>query len=619
MSGLVRSALASAMLLLSLTSPLSAQCVGGEEVCLESDTSVGSVEQQLQASSDDVTTDTYTEEQAALVAQITLNLKRRNLTRPRGNNANEQIQRLKELHPLHDYSVNGSKYIARIMMVLGRKSLREGNLALATQRLQQAIEFDPQVKRQSELKAGIATAEQNGSADDTPADESTADESTVGDGKTDKGESGNGNPVVTEPGKPDPPEADKTAQVSRSIEAVDQPVKFSGKVTTETFTDEQTELVEGITRDLERRRLHEPLGDNAFEKIRRLKEIHPAHDYSVNGTNYIARILMLLGRKALSQGDLERASQHMLKAIQFNPEVERQDELKKQIADAAKERAKERARAREVELANQLNTEQNTKTATGQSAPAVSYLQSDSTTAILEEPSSDIEFVAPVMVAIPAGSFMMGSESGADDEKPVHNVVIDAFSMSKHEITLQQYRVFALATGRPVPQYLPEESTLPATYVSWRDAVAYTEWLSKKTRKLFRLPTESEWEYAARAGTTTDFFTGETLVNAANCVGCGGQWAGQSLAPVGSFDPNEFGLYDTHGNVWEWVQDCWTDNYSGRTESSAAVEQEGCERHVLRGGAWYNDSSYARVSYRGNERVFFRDGGVGFRVVYEGL
>lgn len=398
---------------------------------------------------------------------------------------------------------------------------------------------------------------------------------------------------------------DVAEQVQATEPAQDEEsaVTLTDEVTTETFTEEQAALVAGITRDLKRRSLTRPAGNNAYEKILRLREIHPKHDYSVNGQKYIARILMVLGRKALRQGKLELASRHLLKAIKYNPRVKRQAQLKKGIAEAA--------RARE--------TERETRELTQQSKSLTAYLQSEEQVEKPIQIVEDIKFVAPVMVAIPAGNFLMGSENGAEDEKPVHHVTIEAFSMSKHEITMQQFRVFALATGRPAPQYLDEESNLPVTNVSWHDATAYTEWLSKKTKRLFRLPTESEWEYAARAGTTTPYFTGDTLVNAGNCVGCGGQWSGKSVAPVGSFEPNEFGLYDTHGNVWEWVEDCWSDNYNGRTKSPAAVVIQGCRRHVLRGGSWYNDADYARSAYRGNEMSYYRDNGVGFRVVHEGL
>ena len=384
-------------------------------------------------------------------------------------------------------------------------------------------------------------------------------------------------------------------------------VTLTDEITTETFTAEQAELVEGITLDLKRRSLTRPIGNNASEKILRLKEIHPKHDYSVNGNKYIARILMLLGRQALRRGDLELASRYMLKAPKYDPRVERQAQLKSAISEAARNAARTAETARVIKEQNES------------AMSLTTYLPGDSSIVSDQVPKEDIKFVAPVMVAIPSGNFLMGSEKGAEDEKPVHHVALEAFSMSKHEITMQQFRVFALATGRPAPQYLPGESNLPATNVSWSDAVAYTEWLSKKTRRLFRLPSESEWEYAARAGTTSTFFTGDTLINAANCVGCGGQWSGKSVAPVGSFDPNEFGLYDTHGNVWEWVEDCWSDNYNGRDKNAAPVLIDGCERRVLRGGSWHNDADYARSSYRGNEMAYFRDSSVGFRVVHEGL
>lgn len=588
MSGLLRSVIASVLLFLLLPSLAVAQC-SNDEVCLQA---ASAVDEPTVAKTDQITTETFTDEQTALVADITLNLKRRRLTRPAGDNAFEQIQRLQAIHPLHDYSVNGTKYIARILMVLGRSALRKGDAVLASERLQKAVQFDSKVERQAELKEGIASlnADSVGAANLNQEPEVTEPDLIE--------------PVVTTQAAPESNKALESDQAPEPLEPTDvDPAPFTGVVTTETYTALQAQLVEEITSDLKRRRLLEPAGNSAIEKIQRLKELHPAHDYSVNGMRYVARILMLVGRKALREGDLELASRHMLKAIQIDPNVNRQDELKSAIARAA--------RNREVERETKALAEQSTSVTT--------YLQSDKRLEALPEQTNDIEFVAPVMVAIPAGNFLMGSDDGADDEKPVHRVVLEAFSMSKHEITVEQYGVFALATGRLAPQYSPQESNYPVTNISWHDAVDYAEWLSQKTQKLFRLPSEAEWEYAARAGTTTRFFTGDSLNNAANCAGCGGQWAGKSVAPVGSFDPNEFGLYDTHGNVWEWVQDCWTDNYDHRTESAAAIEIDGCERQVLRGGSWYNDASYARASYRGNEKAYFRSNGVGFRVVYEGL
>lgn len=601
MSSLLRSVLFSALLLSIFPSLPAAQCAEGDEACLHNDDAGSSAKEQRVNSTGKVTTETFSDEQAELVTQITRNLKRRRLTRPAGDNAFEQIQRLKKIHPLHDYSVNGNRYIARIFMVLGRRALRKGDTTLANLRLQKAREFDPQVERQAELKQGIANAGGTAGANlQSPVgEESTRQDAATGVVATDSADYKEA--AQNESAQDDSAHKGQSERVENT--AVQEQVTFTGKVTTETYTDDQAELVTDITRDLKQRRLIEPAGNNAHEKILLLKEMHPAHDYSVNGMKYIARILIRQGRQALAQGNLELASRHMLKAIQFDPEVKRQDELKKAIVEAARDR----------------ETKREIKALTEETTTVTGYLPSDQSELVQPRTTTDIKFVAPVMVAIPAGNFVMGNNAGSEDERPEHYVELEAFSMSKHEITMQQYRVFALATGRLVPQYSPQQSNLPVTNVSWHDAVGYTEWLSQRTQRLFRLPTESEWEYSARAGTTSKYFTGDTLVDAANCVGCGGAWDSKSVAPVGSFAPNEFGLYDMHGNVWEWVQDCWSDNYAGRSNRSVDVEIDGCKRHVLRGGSWYNNAEYASASYRGNETAYFRDDTVGFRVVHEGL
>ena len=411
-----------------------------------------------------------------------------------------------------------------------------------------------------------------------------------------------------------------------SVEHSDSQVNGSTDVsvegTTDTFTEEQATLVDGITRNLKRRRLTRPQNDNAYSKILRLKEIHPQHDYSINGTKYIARIMVRMGRQSVKRGDLELASMRLLSALKYDPNVPRQSQLRSAIATAVRERdtkQKTEESSLTAYLPNDLPADlAANKAASDDSNQADGQLQKPSQVET-DNATEDAQLIVPVMVAIPAGNFLMGSDDGAADEQPVHHVQVAAFSMSKHEVTLEQYQVFATETGRPAPQYAPEKSNLPVTNVSWFDSIAYAEWLSGKTGRSFRLPSESEWEYAARAGTTSVYNTGDTVVGVANCGVCGGEWSGKSAAPVGSFEPNEFGLYDTHGNVWEWVEDCWTDDYQGRGKSAAPVEVRNCERRVLRGGSWYNDASFARSSYRGHESGMFRDGGVGFRVVHEGL
>jgi formylglycine-generating enzyme required for sulfatase activity len=162
----------------------------------------------------------------------------------------------------------------------------------------------------------------------------------------------------------------------------------------------------------------------------------------------------------------------------------------------------------------------------------------------------------PEMVVIPAGKFRMGDIQGkhGKEELPVHEVKFPKpFAVSRYEITFDQFDKFAEATGRKLPG---DEGwgrgRQPVIHVSWNDAVADAEWLSGQTGKRYRLPSEAEWEYAAREGTETVYWWGnEVTQGLANCVGCGSRWAGKQAAPVGSFKPNSFGLYDTSGNVSE--------------------------------------------------------------------
>ena len=357
------------------------------------------------------------------------------------------------------------------------------------------------------------------------------------------------------------------------------------------------QLIDGITADLKARRLMRPRGNNALNKVRQLRELQPDHDYAINGERYIARVYMVLGRRAMKLNDVALAEQRLKSALRLDKQVPGKQALIEQIITAQKHSGV---------------TDQVLDNAKPQ------YRQSAAATEVTN-PAQAGQFVAPVMVAIPAGSFVMGSETGAEDEKPMHEVTIDAFSMSRYEITLEQYRVYAAENQLPAPQYLPEDASRPVANVSWDDAHNYVQWLSERTGKVYRLPSEAEWEYAARAGTVTPYHTGEDLLQQANCDGCDTPWDAKQSAPVGSFPPNDFGLYDMHGNVWEWVQDCWTDNYFGRGDNAAAIVTKGCERHVLRGGSWTNIADYARSSYRGNESPLYRHGSVGFRVVHDGL
>ena len=146
-------------------------------------------------------------------------------------------------------------------------------------------------------------------------------------------------------------------------------------------------------------------------------------------------------------------------------------------------------------------------------------------------------------------------------------------------------------------------------YVSWHDAVAYAAWLSKETGKSYRLPTEAEWEYAARAGASTRYSWGDALGK--NRANCGSQWDNKQTAPVGSFSPNKFGLYDMHGNVWEWTCSDFDGGYGGNEKR--CVSSDAGDDRVLRGGSWFRDARLARSASRIIDVPSYRFDSLGFR------
>ena len=214
--------------------------------------------------------------------------------------------------------------------------------------------------------------------------------------------------------------------------------------------------------------------------------------------------------------------------------------------------------------------------------------------------------VCPEMVVVPAGSFMMGSppseEGRDDDEGPVHRVMIaEPFAAGKYEVTFEEWD--ACVSGGGCSGYRPGDhgwgrGRRPVIDVSWKDAQAYVAWLSRKAGKEYRLLSEAEWEYAARAGTTTRYHWGDDVGrDRANCYGslCGDSW--EYTAPVGSFGANGFGLHDMHGNVWEWVEDCWN-GYAGAPSDGSAWESGNCGMRVLRGGSWNFNPRFLRAADR---------------------
>ena len=263
----------------------------------------------------------------------------------------------------------------------------------------------------------------------------------------------------------------------------------------------------------------------------------------------------------------------------------------------------------------------------------------------------------PHMVIIPSGSFVMGHDGGVNDERyegPPHRVDIGyRFAFGLTEITQAQFRRFVEDTGYQAgtdcrmwtgetveavegkdwrdPGYgRPPNENDPVACVSWYDAKAYVQWLAEQTGRGYRLPTEAEWEYVARGGGTTAYSWGDDpdagcgVANYYDQSGAGLRpWepvacddGHRIVAPVGSLTPNEFGVFDVTGNVWEWVEDCYVVPYGGQPTDGSAHQVEGhCEKRGVRGGAWHSRATWQRPSFRGRDTEDFVTQVFGIRVV----
>jgi formylglycine-generating enzyme required for sulfatase activity len=211
----------------------------------------------------------------------------------------------------------------------------------------------------------------------------------------------------------------------------------------------------------------------------------------------------------------------------------------------------------------------------------------------------------PEMMLVPAGRYTMGSPEGqgTEDERPQHDVIIaKPFAASKFEVTFDEWDA-CVAYGDCNPEVSDSgwgRGRQPVINVSWNDAQRYVAWLSRMTGKPYRLLSEAEWEYAARAGAPTIYSWGDEIGKGnANCKGCGSRWDGYKPAPVGSFAANAFGLLDMHGNVFEWIEDCFHENYSTAPKNGSAwTVGADCNARIIRGGSWWTDLSALRSAYR---------------------
>lgn len=261
----------------------------------------------------------------------------------------------------------------------------------------------------------------------------------------------------------------------------------------------------------------------------------------------------------------------------------------------------------------------------------------------------------PQMVSIPAGTFTMGCTPGWDDqlggcrenESPAHAVVVQAFALARHEVTVAQFQRFVEATAyvttaehqqqgcaiRDANQMAPawvvsaahdwrnpgfgQAADYPVVCVSWQDAQAYVQWLSKTAGRQYRLPREAEWEYAARGGRITAFYWGSQAdPHFANTSGVVGADRWQQAAPVGQFTANPYGLHDMAGNVWEWVADCWQADYRQAASPEAGVCPSNPYR-ARRGGGWDNVPASTRSAARSPAATLDRSHVLGFRVAHD--
>ena len=270
-----------------------------------------------------------------------------------------------------------------------------------------------------------------------------------------------------------------------------------------------------------------------------------------------------------------------------------------------------------------------------------------------QEADAKVREYAGEMISIPGGTFRMGDLSGEGDdhELPVHRVTVHTFLMGKYEVTVGQFQQFVEASGyrtdaeRNVdgkkgcriiagsdpfyiwrwagkrnwrdPGFDPRDNQA-VMCVSWNDVQAYVQWLTEQTGQTFRLPTEAEWEYTMRAGSTTKYSWGNSIgSNLANCKSCESELYNFHNVPVGSFSANAWGLHDMHGNVWEWVQDCWTDNYVDAPTDGSARKNGNCSQNVVRGGSWDDNPRRLRSASRESFNRSYRAINIGFRLAQD--
>jgi formylglycine-generating enzyme required for sulfatase activity/class 3 adenylate cyclase len=268
-----------------------------------------------------------------------------------------------------------------------------------------------------------------------------------------------------------------------------------------------------------------------------------------------------------------------------------------------------------------LNATKPTSTAAPQAVPPTKpETTSPSVTApatpqvTVTEPPALQPIIEPEMVTLPGGKFAMGSNDDSS-EKPIHQVEVKSFAIGKYPITVREWNECVAATA--CANKATGNDDAPVTNVSWSDTQQFTEWLSRVTSKKYRLPSEAEWEYAARGGKQTRYSWGDQFVSGmANCNGCNEAYDATQPMKVGSFKPNPLGVYDMGGGVDQWVSDCWHKGYQGAPVDGSPWLDADCTSHVIRSGSWKNDPSYVRPASRDHYDTNVRYPTHGFRVAH---
>lgn len=438
-------------------------------------------------------------------------------------------------------------------------------------------------------------------------------------------------------------------------------------------------LLEQAASALEQDSLLEPAESSAWTLYQQVLEVEPENELALAGQAEVRTRLTQRIQLLTEDGDFETATEWLnqtgnlgfetsqIQQLESGIEQARMQEMNRLLTETGD--AIDNGRFDEAELQiNQL-------IGLGAEGQAIERLRASLDDAIryggfepgqqFQEGLGNDEAFAPVMIVVPAGSFVMGSpgdeEDRIDNEGPQFRVTFErGFALSRTEITVAQFRLFIEETGYTTDaerngssriyregsgrideqrgidwrnDYLGEQADddLPVIHVSYNDALAYVNWLARRTGRSYRLPSEAEFEYALRAGTTTPYWWGEGSPEdpTENVTGTGDRFIDQRAwtnafrryedgfwgpAPVASLRPNPFGLFDMGGNVMEWLEDCWHDNYVRAPDDGSAWVNPGCNRRMLRGASWSSTPAMSRSAFRLSSTMESTDARVGFRV-----